>query len=251
MIDTHIHICDGKYDNDRKEMLERARLAGVNKFLNIGAEIEETRKVAVFREDGVWAALGLHPHYVDVLDDEIFAELRGFFLTDAKIAAVGEIGLDYFKSTVEKSVQKEGFKKLLSLASEFDKPVVIHSRDAHVDVLEILAENRVKKAGIIHCFSADYETAKKFMDLGFVFGIGGVITFPNSGALRDAVKNIPLENIVLETDAPWLAPQKFRGQRNEASYIPLIAEKLAEIKGVNVQDVINTTTAAACRVLGI
>ncbi|PKL91754.1 MAG: hydrolase TatD [Candidatus Goldiibacteriota bacterium HGW-Goldbacteria-1] len=251
MIDTHIHICDEKYDADRKEMLQRARQAGVNKFLNIGAEIEETRKVAVFKEDGVWAAIGLHPHYVDVLNEEIINELRGYLTANDRIAAVGEIGLDYYKSTVDRAVQKAGFEKLISLAREFEKPVIIHSRDAHSDVIDILGANRVKKAGVIHCFSADYEAAEKFMELGYVFGIGGVITFPNSSALRDAVKQIPIENIVLETDAPWLAPQKFRGQRNEASYIPVIAAKLAEIKNIDVQEVISITTATACRVLGI
>lgn len=249
-IDTHVHLCDSRYDTDRAEMLKRASDAGVKYHVNIGAELPECRKVAAFEHPGVLKAVGLHPHYIDCLNDEVMEEFRGYF-SSGKMAAVGEIGLDYFKSPNSKESQTDAFEKLLSLACEFNLPVVIHSREAHEDVAAVLKKHNPPKRGIIHCYTGDYETAKAFYDMGYLLGIGGVVTFPNSGPLKDTVAKMPLESLVLETDAPWLAPQKVRGKRNEPSYIPDIALAVAGIRGIKTAEVEESTTANAVKLFGL
>ncbi len=252
LIDTHAHLCDSRYDEDRYEMLLRAKQAGVNKFINVGAELEEARRVAEFEYEGVKGTIGLHPHYIGLLNDKVYDEFYRMLKDDKKnkIAAIGEIGLDYFKSPVSREEQLSGFRKLLILAREFDKPVVIHSREAHDDVYNELAANGPLKKGVIHCFTAGLEEARKFTDLGYMLGIGGVITFPNAGALRDTVKEIPADFLVLETDAPWLAPQDKRGKRNEPAFIKTVAQKVAEIKNMDFEAVCDITTENAVKTFG-
>ncbi len=249
-IDTHVHLCDSRYDSDRDAMLARAFDAGVKYHINIGAELPECRKVAAFEHPGVLKAVGLHPHYIDTLSLEVLEEFKGYF-SSGKMAAVGEIGLDYFKSPNSKESQIEAFEKLLSYASECLLPVIIHSREAHSDVAAILKKHNPPKKGIIHCFTGDYETAKTFHDMGYLLGIGGVVTFPNAGPLKDTVARMPLESLVLETDAPWLAPQNVRGKRNEPSYIPDIAIAVAGIKGIKTGEVEESTTANTAKMFGL
>jgi TatD DNase family protein len=251
IIDTHIHLCDEKYDTDRAEMLDRARAAGIGKFVNIGAEIGECRKVVKFSGDGVYSAVGIHPHNIAELSEDVYGELGDYLKNNVNIVALGEIGLDYSKGKDEKAAQFEAFKKMLGLAAKFDRPVVIHSRNAHADVAVILKEYGPARRGIIHCFSGDYDAGRMFAEMGYVLGIGGVITFSNAPGLRGAVEKMPLEWLVLETDAPWLAPQQHRGQRNEASYIRNAAWKIAELKGIPVEEVERVTTSTAERILGI
>jgi len=252
LVDTHVHLCDSRYDEDRAAVLKRAREAGITGFINIGAELEEVRRVAAFSEAGVKGAIGLHPHYIESLNDEVYAEFEGMLKNSAGsgIAAVGEIGLDYFKSPVSREVQLAGFKRMLLLARAYDRSVVIHSRDAHDDVYEELKANGPEKKGVIHCFTAGINEAKKFTDLGYMLGIGGVITFPNAGALREAVREIPAEFLVLETDAPWLAPQGMRGKRNEPAFMAEVARAVAELKGMSYEEVCEITTNNAGKVFG-
>lgn len=249
-IDTHVHLCDSRYDEDRAEMLRRASDAGVEYKVNIGAEPAECRKVAEFDAPGVLKAVGLHPHYIGAFDSAVLEEFKGYF-SSGKMAAAGEIGLDYFKSPNSKEHQIEIFEKMLVLACECSLPVIIHSRDAHADVAAILKRHNSSKKGIIHCYTGDYETAKVFYDMGYLIGIGGVITFPNAGALKDTVAKMPLESMVLETDAPWLAPQEVRGKRNEPSYIPKIAAVIAGIRGISVNEIERATTANAAGIFGL
>jgi TatD DNase family protein len=250
IIETHLHLCDEKFDADRDGVLDRARQAGVTKIINIGAELKEVRKIAAMDLTGVYKAMGLHPHNAHEFSEEVFAEIKGY-LRGKGAVAVGEIGLDYYKSTTPAELQEKVFRKFLEAANELDLPVVIHSREAHQDTYKILREFGIRKRGIIHCFTGGVEDALKFTELGYVLGIGGVVTFPNAGPLRDAVKEIPLERLVLETDAPWLAPKSVRGKRNEPAYLREIAAKVAEIKNVSTAAVEESTTAAAERVLGI
>ncbi len=251
IVETHLHLCDEKYDADRDEVLSRAKQAGVVKILNIGAELKETRKVAVYENEGVFKALGIHPHNAPEFDAAVKEEFKGYFKGGNNIKAVGEIGLDFFKSTTPADVQEKIFREFLGLAKDFNLPVVIHSREAHEETLKILKEYKIEKRGIIHCFTGDAAAAKKFVDEGYVLGIGGVLTFPNAEVLRDAVKEMPLECLVLETDAPWLAPKSVRGKRNEPAFLKEIIQTLAGIKGVSEAKVEEVTTATAERVLGI
>jgi TatD DNase family protein len=251
IVETHVHLFDARYGADREEMIKRAEAAGVAKFINVSAEPAEARKVAAFDRQGVYKAIGLHPHNADEYSEAVYDEMKMLFKTKKSMVAVGEIGLDYYKSTTPKALQEEVFRKFLGLAKELDLPVLIHSREAHADTYGILREFNINKRGIIHCFTGDIETAKKFSGDGYAIGIGGVITFPNAGVLRAAVAQLPLENIVLETDAPWLAPQQMRGKRNEPAFLKYIVSAIAGIKGVTEREIEEVTTRNAERVFNI
>jgi TatD DNase family protein len=242
IIDTHIHICDERYDSDREEMLLSAALNGVKKFINIGAEINENKRVINYQKEGVYKAIGLHPHYIQQLNDNEFLEIKGYLKNTKDIVAIGEIGLDFYKNETPVEKQKEVFKKFLQLSKEFDLPVIIHSREAHNEVFNLLKEFNINKKGVIHCFTGDTETAKKFIDIGYYLGIGGVVTFPNAKILKETVKNISLDFLVLETDAPYLAPQQQRGKRNESAYLKYIIDEISILKNVDVKEIEEKTS---------
>ena len=236
MIDTHCHLCDSSYDTDRAAVIERAFSSGITKLIEIGESssvwkkaIELTRKY-----ENIYCALGVHPNDADKFS--YFPDL----LNDNKVVAVGECGLDYYWKDVEKKVQIKVFEKHLQKALELKKPVVVHCRDAEEDVFRILSSCS-GVTGVIHCFSSSMEFAKKFIGLGFYLGIDGPVTFPSAKNLKEIVKNIPLENILIETDSPYLAPQVFRGKRNEPSYLRHIAGEIAKIKGISAEDVSRIT----------
>ena len=243
IVETHVHLCDEKFDGDRTEVLKRANTAGVIKFLNIGAELKEIRAIAALEIENVYKAMGLHPHNAHEFTEEVYSEIKEYFKTQIKAVAVGEIGMDYYKSTTPRGLQEKVFRRFLELACELNLPIAVHSREAHEDVLNILKEYELSKKGVIHCFTGDISTANKFTDLGYMLGIGGVITFPNAQSLRDAIKVIPLEFLVLETDAPYLTPEPHRGTRNEPKYIPLIAKKIADLQQKTVKEIEMATTA--------
>jgi TatD DNase family protein len=251
IIETHVHLSDAKYDADREEMLNRAEAAGVKKFINIGAKAAETRKVADFDRPGVYKSVGLHPHYAGEGTAAFYGELKGFLKNKKNIVAIGEIGLDYFKSTTPKDIQEKVFREFLGMAKDAGLPVVIHSREAHDDTLKVLREFKPEKRGIIHCFSGGMEAAKQFIGEGYLLGIGGVITFPNSGVLKQTVAQLPLEALVLETDAPWLAPQQVRGKRNEPAFLKYIVSVIAGLKGVTEREVEEMTSRNAEKLFGI
>jgi TatD DNase family protein len=251
IVETHVHLCDGKYGADRDAVMERARRAGVEKFVNVSAELKEIRAIAALDIEGGFKAFGLHPHNANEFTVDVYGEIEGYFKAQKTAVAVGEIGLDYFRSTTSKREQEEVFRKFLELAAGLDLPVLIHSREAHDDVYEILKSSGPRKKGIIHCFTGNTGDAERFVSLGYVLGIGGVVTFPNTKQLSEAVLRTPLESIVLETDAPWLAPQAARGKRNEPMYLKDIAAKIAEIKGISAAMVEEKTARNAERVLNI
>lgn len=242
IIDTHIHICDERYDIDREEMLLSAVLNGVKKFINIGAEISENKKVINYEKEGVYKAIGLHPHYIQQLNDNEFLEIKRYLKKTKGIVAIGEIGLDFYQNENHAEKQKEVFKKFLQLSKEFDLPVIIHSREAHNEVFSLLKEFNLNKKGVIHCFTGDTDTAKKFIDIGYFLGIGGVVTFPNAKILKETVKNISLDFLVLETDAPYLSPQKQRGKRNEPAYLKYIIDEISILKNVDVKEIEEKTS---------
>lgn len=239
IFDTHAHYDDEAFDEDREALLEALPKSGIAKVVNVGSSLEACRRTIGLMEryDYIYGAIGIHPGDTGELDEESFAWLRQQYRLE-KCVAVGEIGLDYYWNEPEREIQQNWFRRQLNLAREVKKPVIIHSRDAAKDTIDILTEERAEElGGVIHCYSYTKETAKTFLDMGFYIGIGGVLTFKNARKLKEAAEYIPLECIVLETDCPYLAPEPNRGKRNSSLNIPYVVSALAEIKGVDEETV--------------
>ena len=249
MIDTHCHILDSSFDTDREKVIERIILSGVTKIIEIICEPALWQRSLLLCEnyENVFCAVGVHPNDADKpFDLSDFSD----FLTNEKVVAVGECGLDYHHNRVDRKTQIAVFEKQLEISVELKKPVIIHCREASEDVLGILTGSK-NINGVIHCFSSTIEVAERFLELGFYIGIDGPVTYPNANTLRDVVKKIPLERILLETDSPYLPPQSFRGHRNEPSYLKFIATKIAEIKNMSVAEISQITDQNAKRLFGI
>ncbi len=247
LIDTHCHLDFEDFEKDRDDVLKRAIAGGVTSLINIGTTIKGSRASVELtkRYKEVYACIGIHPHYVGDLKEEDITTLRGLS-SQYKVVGIGEMGLDYYKSSVSKKTQKEAFVSLASLAKELDLPLVIHSRVAYYDVLKVL--NTVFKPpirGVVHCFSGDIEIVRKCLEMGLDISFTGNLTFKKSDNLRDVARFVPLDRILLETDAPFLAPQAVRGRRNEPAFVRYTAQILADIKGVSFEDVGRATTSNA------
>ena len=242
-IDTHCHL-EKKYYEDIDKVIKENRESGIDKIIVSGCGIQEIKEVLGYAEtyDDVYLTLGFHPEYVEEINDSDIEWLKEVVKTNKKVIGIGEIGLDYYYSKENKDKQINLFRKLLYLAEELNLPVVIHSRDATKDTIDILKEYNLK--GIIHCFSGSLETAKEYIKIGYFLGIGGVVTFKNSN-LRDVLKELSLDNIVLETDSPYLAPTPLRGSVNSSKNIPLIGKELANIFSVSEEEVGKITTKNA------
>ena len=251
-VDTHTHLYSEEFKEDRKAIVEKAIKNGVNHLFLPNVDVDSIQPML----DLVWdfpencfPMMGLHPCSVNEHVEAHLFQIQKWF-KKRKFWAVGEIGLDYYWSTDFKEQQISAFKKQIQWAINLDLPIVIHSRNSNEDVIKILGEMaHPKLRGIFHCFSGDANQAKQIVDLGFLLGIGGVLTYKNSG-LAEAIADISLENIVLETDAPYLAPVPHRGKRNESFYLLEIARKLAEIKAVGLNQVAEITTSNAKKVFG-
>lgn len=239
IFDTHAHYDDEAFDEDREALLEALPKQGIAKVVNVGSSLEACRRTLALMEkyEYIYGAIGIHPSDSGELEEEAFAWL-GRQYGGRKCVAVGEIGLDYYWQEPEKEIQQKWFRRQLNLAREVKKPVIIHSREAAKDTAEIMKEERAEEiGGVIHCYSYTREMARTFLDMGFYFGIGGVLTFQNARKLKEAVEYIPLDRIVLETDCPYLAPVPNRGKRNSSLNLPYVAAALAEIKGVDEETV--------------
>ncbi len=256
IFDTHAHYDDEAFDKDRDELLTSLFSGDIGAVVNIGASLEgciESVRLAE-KYDNIYAAIGVHPDDYERLErGESFMDwLKKEALTNNKVVAIGEIGLDYYYDEPGRELQKKWFARQLELAREVSKPVIIHSRDACADTIDILKSGHASEVGgIIHCYSYSKETVKTFYDMNFYFGIGGVLTFKNAKKLIEAANVIPLERIVLETDCPYLAPVPNRGKRNDSSNIQYVIEKLADIKGVTKEQIAEVTYQNACRVYGL
>lgn len=242
VIDTHCHILKGEYDNI-EEIIEEMK----NHLMIISGYDDSTNKEVVElvqKYPNVYGTIGIHPSEVDKVSKDSFTFIESH-INNAKIVGIGEIGLDYHfdKSKIEK--QKEVFEYQLLIAEKYKKTVVIHSRDAIEDTYNILKNHNIKS--VIHCFSSSYEMAEKFVNLGSKLGIGGVVTFKNGSKLKEVVEKIGLEHLILETDSPYLTPEPYRGEKNKPIYTLLVAKKIAEIKQIPVEEVINITTKTAIR----
>ncbi|MFW6265120.1 MAG: TatD family hydrolase [Bacillota bacterium] len=250
LIDTHAHLDFPKFNKDRLEVIAEAWDKGLSYIVNVGADMLSSQRSLVLAQEYpfIFATVGVHPHEASELDEEALTKLRQF-AEDEKVVAIGEIGLDYHYDNSPRDIQREAFKRQLLLAKELDLPVVIHSREADEDTLEILKEYYPGiKGGIMHCFGSGLEMARECLELGLYLAFGGVITFKNAAELRDVVKEVPLERILIETDSPYLTPVPFRGQRNEPKFVRFVAEKIAEIKDITLIEVAETTTANAIKV---
>lgn len=242
-VDTHCHLSLEDYEDIEKVLLENKE-AGVSKIIISGCDkkgIEESLSF-IHAYNDVYASIGYHPDSVDEVLDEDLIELEEYIRSNDKVVAIGEIGLDYHYVKDNREMQIILFEKQLSLAEKLDIPVVIHSRDAVEDTIKSLSKYKVR--GVIHCFSGSLETAKIYIKMGFKLGIGGVVTFKNS-KLPLVVRDISLDNIVLETDSPYLAPDPFRGSVNTSKNIPIIARKVADIKDVSLEEVASITSRNA------
>jgi TatD DNase family protein len=243
-IDSHAHLEMSDYDHDRDEMIKRALDQGIEKIVTIGIDKKECAQAIELAATYpfIYVALGLHPHNAKKSDNNLFDFIKAN-VQHKSVVALGEMGLDFFKNWSPRNDQIRCFHDQLALARELKLPAIIHDRDAHEETLRILREERAwESGGVIHCFSGDFKMAAACIDMGFFISIPGTITFKNATSLQEVVNKIPLENILIETDAPFLTPVPFRGKRNEPSYVRYVAEKIAEIKKVPLETVASVTT---------
>ena len=243
IFESHAHYDDDAFDEDRESLLGSLQQQGIEYVINVGASLASTaRAISLAADyDFIYAAAGVHPSDTDELNEENFIWLKGQCKKD-KVVAVGEIGLDYHYPDTNKPIQQKWFVRQLQLANEVQLPVIIHSRDAAKDTLDIMkGEAPVEKGGVIHCYSYTKELARDFLNMGYYFGIGGVQTFKNAKKLREAVEYIPMDRLLIETDSPYLAPEPYRGKRNCSLYLPYVVDALAEIKGLTPEEVITIT----------
>lgn len=234
IFETHAHYDDVAFDRDRERLIGLLMAEGIAPIVNVGASIESTKSTLelAHRYEHVYAAIGVHPSDCAELKEADMEWLKGL-CDDDKVVGIGEIGLDYHYDEPDKDTQKKWFIRQLELAGEVSLPIVVHSRDAASDTLEIISRKEFKgQRGIIHCFSYSVELAREYVKMGYYIGVGGVVTFKNGRKLHEVVKEIPLERIVVETDAPYLSPEPYRGRRNSSAFIPYIIERIAELKNL-------------------
>ncbi len=255
LIDTHTHLDFPEFDADRAALLARSRALGVERLVLLGVYQSNWQRLwdQVLQEDGLYAAFGLHPVYLDQHQPEHLQELRDWLQRLAghpRLCAVGEIGLDYFLEQLDRSRQQQLFEAQLKLAIEFELPALLHVRRAHAAVIATLKRFKPARGGIIHAFAGSLEEAREYLKLGFKLGLGGAPTWPQALRLRKVVAQLPLESIVLETDAPDMAPVMFAGQRNSPEHLPAICSAIAELRQMPATELAEISTANACEVFG-
>jgi len=256
LVDTHAHLDFSQFDADRPSVIERAKATGVAAILNVGADLPSSQRAVALAEeyDCIYAAVGVHPHDAKKLDGAALAELREL-AGHPKVVAVGEIGLDFYRDLSPRDVQRRAFQAQLAWAAKLGKPVIIHDRDAHDEVMDILADWAVGlkaspldgRPGVLHTFSGDLAMAERAMDLGFFISISGPVTYQNARQLPGIVRMLPLTHLLVETDCPFLAPHPHRSKRNEPAYVRLVAERIAALRNIPLDDLAEATTANARR----
>ncbi|HBC91905.1 MAG TPA: hydrolase TatD [Pelotomaculum sp.] len=253
LFDTHAHIAEEEYELDREEVLERARGAGVAYINNVGYNLESSRRAITLAENHnmVYASVGFHPHNAIEAGPGYLGELKNMS-AHPRVVALGEIGLDYYRDLSPREMQRKVFREQLSLARELSLPVIIHDRDAHGDLMDILRDLRLGAAGgVMHCYSGSWEMAQECLAMGFYISIAGPVTYQNASRLKDVAGRVPIDRLLLETDAPYLTPSPHRGKRNEPSYIVFTAAEMAALKGMNVEELAKTCTENGRRLFGI
>ena len=262
LVDTHAHLDGSRFTEDLDLVLKRAADAGVRSIITVGCDLESSRaSVSLAAESSanqftqalprIYASVGVHPHDASDLTPEVIEELRTLAQHE-NVVAIGETGLDYFRNRSPRPQQLEAFRQQIQLAKECGKPLIIHDRDAHADILEVMrAENAQECGGVLHCFSADVEMANACVEMGFYISFTGNITYPKNEILREVIRNIPLERILVETDCPYMAPQSKRGKRNEPAYTVETAGRIAELRGLTLHDVARITSLNAYELFGV
>jgi len=244
IFETHAHYDDKDFDEDRQELLKSLPDNGIEYVVNVGASMESSRTSIdlAAKYDFIYAAIGIHPSEIGELSEKDMDWLKNEALQNKKVVAIGEIGLDYYWDEPKRDIQKIWFERQLELARQVKLPVIIHSREAAKDTLDIMKAHKAEElGGVVHCYSYSKETAKEYIDMGFYFGIGGVVTFKNAKRLKEVVEYIPMDRILLETDSPYLTPEPNRGKRNSSLNIPYIARAIAQLKGVEYDELIRIT----------
>ena len=250
LIDSHSHLEMPDFKMDLEEVIDRAKASGVGYIFTVGTEKKDWERTLeiVNSHPSIYAILGVHPHNAKEIDHETYPALKELCQNE-KVRAFGEIGLDFYRDHSPREVQQKRFREQIRLAKELRLPIVVHDREAHHETLDILKSEKAEECGgIIHCFSGDYEMAKACMDIDFLISVPGNITYKNAESYRELIKRIPLESLLIETDAPFLTPVPFRGKRNEPSYVRYTAQKVAEIKKIPFEKVAEVTTENALRV---
>ena len=242
-IDSHAHIQLSQFDRDRDAVLKRAHEVSVSHILVIGFDMETSLGAVELAEQHthIYATVGMHPHDAKDLTDDTLKTFREL-AAHPQVIALGEIGLDYYRNRSPRPVQKEAFEKQLDLAEEVQMPIVIHNRDAYMDILPILEARHGKIQGVLHCFTGDVELMHRSLDLDFHIGIGGIVTYPNAKEVQAVAREVPADKLLIETDCPWLTPQFRRGKRNEPAYVRAVAEKIAELRGATIETIGDITT---------
>lgn len=243
LFDSHAHIVDSKFNKDRDQVIQRAREAGVDYIMNPGADYESSLQAIALAEkyDFIYAAVGVHPHDAKSLDDMMLSLLKAMARKD-KVKAIGEIGLDYHYDHSPRDIQKYWFEKQLLMAKELKLPVIIHDRDANQDVFDILSKVQSFETGVLlHCYSGSAELAEEYIKKGAYISLAGPVTFKNARKPLEVAEVVPLDRLMIETDAPYLTPEPYRGKRNESAYVSYVAKKIAEIKGCSYQEIAQAT----------
>ncbi|MFC1512602.1 TatD family hydrolase [bacterium] len=253
IIDTHVHFSLSQFDNDREQAVERARNANVKKFIEVGFDLDCSQKSIKLasKTQGMYASVGIHPHHAEMAQkNDILDKLKNLAKNE-KVCAWGEIGLDYYRNLCPQDLQVQGFKNQIECAYELNLPIIVHCRDAQDDLKKIFKEYSRKFTGVIHSFSGDTLDAEFYIHLGFILGIGCPVTYPKNAQLKKVVKDIPINKIILETDAPYLPPQPYRGRRNESAYLTYVVKEIAQLKQLPLQTVEDITTQTAVKLFNI
>lgn len=243
MIDSHSHIYGPRYAEDQADVISRAVEAGVVQLLQVGCNLEESQQVVALAEKhpGIYASVGVHPHDADTVTPEVLDALE-VLAKHPKVLSWGEMGLDFYYDNSPRDIQKEAFRAQLQRVAHLDLPVVIHTRDAEPETLEILRETPPPKGGHVHCFTGTADMAQELLKMGFHIGFTGIITFGSAKELRDVVAQVPLERILIETDSPYLSPKPHRGKRNEPAFVVHVANMIAQIHHLSPEEVIAQTS---------
>ena len=248
LFDTHAHMNDPAFDADREEVLLSLKDRGVEFMMNVGCCRESSRDCVAMAEKYpfVYASVGTHPDAADEVTEDVLEEYRQLVAAHPKVRAIGEIGLDYYYETIPRQIQQQAFRMQMELARELKMPVIVHERNAHDDGMRIAKEFK-DVTGVFHCYSGSAEMARQLVDMGWYIGFTGVLTFKNARKAVETAQRIPLDRIVLETDCPFMAPEPFRGKRNDPGYLYRMAERLAEIRGISAEEVHTATMDNAKR----
>jgi len=253
LFDTHAHLDDKRFDDDRDELIRGLPERGVSRVITPGIDVDSSKKCVDLADkyDIVYAGVGIHPHEASKLEDNYLDQLRTM-AQNKKVVAIGEIGLDYYYDFSPRDIQKQRFIEQIELAAELKLPIIIHNRDSHEDMLNILREHKeLINGGVMHCFSGSWEMAKIVLDLGLYISLAGPVTFKNAKKPVEVAKNVPLDRLLIETDSPYLTPVPYRGKRNDPGHVALVAEKIAEIRGITVEEVGRITTENALNLFKI